>query len=325
MSTDEAYAAFKAIRFADSGGEPICPECACDTIYALKRGGVFRCKACVKEFTLTSGTIFASRKMSLRDILTAIALFVNGVDGVAALRLSRELNCDYKTAFVLEHKLREVLGAMRAQHKLTGVVEIDGAWVGGHIKPMNIGNKREDRRKQNNGKRRSVVTMRERGRGGRSLSFVFKGENESIATVLAHVHESAMVITDEGTHWNVLAGYFDTRQVNHSKEYSQRNGVHTNIVESFNSRLRRLERGVHHRISGSYLQNYADEVGWREDYRRSSNGQQFAMIVGAAARQPISRNWKGYWQRRGPRLTSPLPPHGPPRPSSNVVAFRPRS
>ena len=331
MSEAEAEATFRAVRFADNGGEPYCPEekCDCAPAYEFRNSKdskrkLFKCKACGKQFTLTSRTIFASHKMSFRDILYAIAVLVNGVNGVSALRLSREMNCAYKTAFVLAHKLREVFGAMAATEMLTGVVEIDGVWVGGHIKPENIGAQRVDRRKKDNGKRRSVVNIRERGRGGRSLSFVFQNESEAIDTILKHVHPSATVVTDEGAHWGVLHAKFDhVHHINHSKEWSQRNGVHTNTVESLNSRLRRNERGVHHHISGRYLQAYANEVAWREDFRRSSNGLQFMMLLGAAARQPISRDLKGYWQRRGPR-----PPKAvrtwTPRPEPIVVDFRPR-
>jgi hypothetical protein len=74
---------------------------------------IFKCKGCEKQFSLTSRTIFADRKMSYSDIIGAIAIFVNGVNGHAALRITRDLGCSYKTAFVLEHKLREVFRAIR--------------------------------------------------------------------------------------------------------------------------------------------------------------------------------------------------------------------
>ncbi len=59
------------------------------------------------------GTIFASRKMAFTDLLAAICIFVNGAKGIAALQLSRDLDCQYKTAFVLSHKLRDALAAER--------------------------------------------------------------------------------------------------------------------------------------------------------------------------------------------------------------------
>lgn len=49
--------------------------------------------------------------MALRDILAAIAIFVNGAKGHSALQLSRDLDCQYKTAFVLAHKMRQPMTA----------------------------------------------------------------------------------------------------------------------------------------------------------------------------------------------------------------------
>ncbi len=83
------------------------PACDDTEHYDLKSRPVRKCKACTKQFRLTPGTIFHSRKLSLRDILGAIAIFTNGAKGYSALQLSRDLGCDYKAAFVLLHKLRE--------------------------------------------------------------------------------------------------------------------------------------------------------------------------------------------------------------------------
>ena len=95
--------------------------------------------------------------------------------GVSALQLGRDLNIQYKSAFVLAHKLREVIGSQQMQGTLSGVVEIDGAYVGGTVKQEN----RKDRRllEQQTGKRQSVVVARERG--GRTLPFVFVQETIS--------------------------------------------------------------------------------------------------------------------------------------------------
>jgi transposase-like protein len=298
MSDDEAHASFRAVRFAETEGKPACPRCPGVTaVYEYEARRIFKCKVCNHQFSLTSGTIFANRKMAVRDILMAIAVFVNGANGHSALRLSRDLKCNYRTAFVLAHKLREVLGAQQATHKLTGIVEIDGMYTGGHIKKSNLVKNRKDRR-GTHPKRQAIVSMRERRKGGRTLSFVFRGEHEAIATILGHVHESAKIRADEAKHWKVLNGYFDDfKQVNHTADGYSIKGVHTNWVESFNGRIRRAIKGVHHRIAGAHLQGYADEFAWREDHRRISNGAAFGLIVKGAATHPISRNWSGYWQR----------------------------
>jgi hypothetical protein len=87
------------------------------------------------------------------------------------------------------------------------------------------------------------------------------------------------------------------RRINHSVCYSDGQAC-TNQAESFFSRLRRAELGTHHHIRDAYLGAYAAEMAWREDHRRESNGAQFIGIAKSAAQHPVSRQWKGYWQRR---------------------------
>src|ERR1700726_1484922 len=128
MSDDQAFEAFKAIRWANNDGAPVCPKCGGYVVWEFRARRIFKCKACNGQFSVTSGTIFASRKMAIRDILGAIAIFVNGAKGHSALQLSRDLDCQYKTAFVLAHKIREAM-ASDASEKVGGAnktVEIDG-------------------------------------------------------------------------------------------------------------------------------------------------------------------------------------------------------
>ena len=87
-----------------------------------------------------------------------------------------------------------------------------------------------------------------------------------------------------------------TRRVNHSVCFMD-GGVCTNQAESYFSRLRRAEIGTHHHIAGPYLAAYANEMSWREDHRRGSNGGQAAFVAGMAMTSKVSRMWAGYWQR----------------------------
>src|SRR5882762_6047552 len=144
LSDDEAFEAFKAVRWSDNGGQPYCPKCGCTAIYQYSARRIFKCKGCEAQFSATSGTIFASRKLALRDILGAIAIFVNGAKGHSALQLSRDLDCQYKTAFVLSHKIREAMASEMYGQKLDGIVEIDGAYFGGYVKPENYKVDRKD-------------------------------------------------------------------------------------------------------------------------------------------------------------------------------------
>ena len=70
------------------------------------------------QFSATSGTILASRKLSFVDLLAAICLVANAAKGVSALQLARDIGCNPKSAFVLAHKIREALAARdRDRHR----------------------------------------------------------------------------------------------------------------------------------------------------------------------------------------------------------------
>ena len=284
------------IRWAATEGAPICPRCECAAVYKYETRKLWKCKACNHQFSVTSGTIFASRKLPIRTYLLAIAIFANGAKGHSALQLSRDLDVQYKTSFVLAHKLREALAAEHAEMSMEGEVEVDGAYFGGHVKPANFKENRRDRRLAENqtGKRRVVVVMRERN--GRTLPFVFRSEGESIHTIAARVKLGSTVYADEAASWDVLHTRYLTKRINHQQAYSTEEAC-TNQAESFFSRLRRAEIGTHHHISGRYLAAYAAEMAWREDHRRISNGEQYLTIANVALIHPVSRQWKGYWQR----------------------------
>lgn len=295
MSDDEAHASFVAIRFADNGGEAFCPRCECTAVYSYAARRIWKCKACGHQFSVTSGTIFASRKLAIRDYLAAIAIFVNAVKGISALQLGRDLNVQAKTAFVLAHKLREAIGAQPVG-RLSGEVEVDGAYVGGHIRQENAKEDRKDRRlgENQNPKRQVVVIARQRG--GRTVPFVTPTEAAAVPAILATVMPGSIVHADEAAGWDRLHAHYEMRRINHSVAFS-RDGACTNQAESFFSRLRRAELGQHHHISGKYLLSYAREMAFREDNRRLPNGSLHGLVTAAALGHPVSRVWKGYWQR----------------------------
>jgi transposase-like protein len=294
MSDDDAHARFQAIRWADNGGEPFCPRCEFTGIYSYASRRIWKCKGCGHQFSVTSGTIFSSRKLPVRDYLAAICIFVNAVKGVSALQMGRDLHIQYKSAFVLCHKLREAVGVVQNQGELSGVVEIDGAYVGGHVRQENDKAKRTDRRLEVPAKRQSVVVARERG--GRTLVTVVAKEADGAPFVRRHVAPGSVVHADEASGWDRLHAHYEMRRINHSLSYSK-DGACTNQAESFFSRLRRAELGQHHHISGKYLLSYAVEMAWREDNRRQANGVLHEAATGAALAHPVSRTWAGYWQR----------------------------
>jgi transposase-like protein len=302
MSDREAENVFARLRWPEMEGKPICPRCGCRTCYDCRRSAHqprWRCKACGSDFSMTSGTLFACHKLPLKHYLMAIAVFCNEVKGKSMIAFARDLDVQYKTAFVLAHKLREAMASSTHVLRLGGegrTAEIDGAYFGGHIRPENLAADRLDRRLAENrlGKRQVVVAMRERG--GRTLAQVFAAEADAVATIRLRVAKGTTIHADESSAWDPLHGSFVMRRINHQIGYSI-NAACTNGAESYFSRLRRGEVGHHHHIAGVYLARYAQEAAWREDFRRVSNGAQVHRVVELAMQCKPSVDFRGYWQR----------------------------
>jgi transposase-like protein len=302
MTEMEAEIAFRKIRWHDTNGEAVCSHCGGLDAYSARRpSGLlrFRCKQCKKDFTITSGTLFAAHKAPLRVYLAAIAVSMNEVKGKNALALSRDLGMSHKACWIMLHKLREGMAAEFRGRKVGGkdkVAEVDGAYFGGYVRPANLKENRIDRRKASNqtGKRQSVVIVRERN--GNSIPAVFKSEGAALAWIKSRVEIGTVVNADEASGWNDLASKFEMKRINHQEAYSL-DGACTNQAESYFSRLRRAEMGHHHHVSGPYLLRYAQESAWREDARRSDNGMQVRRVAQLALASKPSVDFAGYYQR----------------------------
>ena len=303
--TDEAaFEFFRQSRWGDSG-EVTCPCCgSVARHYFLSTRRQWRCRDCKHTFSVTSGTLFAFHKLPLKIYLAAVAIYCNAVKGMSALQLSRDLDVQYKTAFVLSHKIRESLMAQRDESELDGEVEMDGAYVNGHVRPANKKVDRVDRRLAENQKpsKRCVFVMRSRDKAGRgakrTLTFVMKQENQADVKHLAgrFITKGTVIYADEASAYDTLHGHYDTRRVNHQIEYRSDTGANSNQAESFFSRFRRMQYGQVHKFGNQYLDNYANEAAYREDNRRMSNGVMFMDIVDKCAGSRVSRDFCGYWQ-----------------------------
>lgn len=302
LSDADAETAMRNIRWPETNGAPVCPHCGSSKSYECRRSSGalrFRCKDCGKDFSITSGTLFASHKLPLRGYLAAIAIFVNEVKGKSMLAMSRDLGLSYKSAFVLAHKLREAMAEeLRGRQIGDDVAEasVDGAYFGGHIRPANLAEDRIDRRlaKHQTGKRKVVVVLREHG--GETLPGVFKSESEALDWIKRRVEKGTVLHADEASSWNSLHARYEMKRIDHQKAYSL-DGACTNWAESYFARLRRGEFGHHHHISGAYLIRYAQEAAFREDHRRVANGDQLKRVVSLALGRKKSVDFCGYWQR----------------------------
>jgi hypothetical protein len=196
--------------------------------------------------------------------------------------------------FVLLHKLREAMGTEVHAHEIGGpgkIVEIDGMELGDEERETNKRPIRAPRKPQN---KRIVGVIYERR--GPVRPFALEREDELVPKVIEHVLPGTLVLSDEAGHWRRgLRGRFRMKQVKHRQNFKGKDGTHINNAESYNSRLERSYRGIHHQMSKRRQQAYADEMAWRENYRRRPNGDQWAALTAAVATHLPSQTWTGYW------------------------------
>lgn len=310
---DQARALFSKIRWGSSN-EQTCPHCGVHRehryVHLQRR---WRCRECYEPFSVTSGTVFSSHKISLKLILAAMLLYVNAAKGMSALQLSRDLDVQYKTAFVLFHKVRETLFKTRETDLLKGEVEVDGGYMHTYVRPKNKKSERPDLRlDENKNKEKCVILVlrqrhqnilkgKRRGSGFgavRTRTFIIESENEKDiwAIMKANVDPSAHIFTDEHQAYTLLGARYEHSVVSHAQEYRADDGANENQAESYFARLRRFCMGQLHHLKRKHLDVYANEVAFREDWRRESNGASLYEIVRRCLNVPPSSDWAKYWQ-----------------------------
>ena len=110
-----------------------CPDCEGRAHCIVLRGVrlLYQCNACRKQTSVTAGTIFASTKLPLRLWFRAMYLLTQSKTGISSMELSRRLGVTQTTAWMLKHKLAQVMIERNAARRLKGGVQMDDAYIGG--------------------------------------------------------------------------------------------------------------------------------------------------------------------------------------------------
>lgn len=110
-----------------------CPDCGDHRHTTFIRSGrrYWQCYRCRMQTTAISGTIFQATKLPLTHWFLAMHLLTQAKNNVSALELKRHLGVRYKTAWLMKHKLLQVMAEREDRRVLDGRVEIDDAYLGG--------------------------------------------------------------------------------------------------------------------------------------------------------------------------------------------------
>ena len=108
-----------------------CPHCDGEHTTRMRKSNYHQCnnKACRKQFTVRTGTIFQRSHIPLHKWLYAMYLLETARKGISSMQLSKELGITQKSAWFLLHRLREAMDIEATP--LKGEVEIDESYFGG--------------------------------------------------------------------------------------------------------------------------------------------------------------------------------------------------
>ena len=141
LTEEDAFHLLKTHRWGNPNNvrDVCCPHCGIrHEAYFLPSRKRWCCKHCKRHFYITTNTAFAFHKVDLVDILAVILMMVNSSKGISAIDVSRNLNLNYKTAFVLCGKVREALFKTRDLSPLSGEVHEDGMLINFTLRPTNF-------------------------------------------------------------------------------------------------------------------------------------------------------------------------------------------
>lgn len=249
---------------------PFCPRCGgFDRITPVKggRAGLRRCGPCKREFTVTVGTLFERSHVKLHKWFQAAHLLASSKKGISAHQLHRTLKVTYKTAWFMEHRLREAMRELNLSAPMGGegkTVEIDEAYIGGKEK-----NKHASKRKHvgTGGAGKEIAfSLVERGGKVRSHHIATVNATTLKPILEAQIHADTAVYSDMGG--SRSATMFEKHgMVNHGIGEYVRGEVHTNTVEGFFSILKRGITGTYHHVSPQHLKRYLAEFDFRYNER----------------------------------------------------------
>jgi transposase-like protein len=249
------------------------------------RNGLWQCRGCRSQFTVTVGTVFEDSHIPLHRWLLVAYLMCSSKKGMSAHQIHRMLGISYKTVWFMCHRLRFAMTQHGMIEKLRGVVEIDEVYIG----PKEKGFGNPGRPSPERSKKRPVVSLMERHNGHSKVrSFPMERVTlDNIKPIMReHVEVGTRIQTDEATVYHFIHDEFPDHDVvtHKKKEYSRReNGRHitTNTVEGFFGLVKRGVFGTYHHWGRGYLQQYLNEFDFRYNYRKVSDSERTILALRA--------------------------------------------
>jgi transposase len=250
-----------------------CPKCQKITpFYKITNRMSYACGVCRTHVYPLVGTIFQKSTTPLRIWFYVIWAMTKTRSGVSARTIMRETGVTYKCAFRMCHQIRKLMAD--DGEPFEGKVEADETYVGGK------GNNKRYVPDFRTKEKEVLMGILQRGGKIHLRHIPDSGKWTMVQQVQANLKTDAIIYTDQHPSYRDLYKYgYHHSSVNHKKEYVIKGtDIHTNSIEGFWSILKRGVTGVYTHVSPKYLQNYADEYGFRYGNRKIGDGMFYELL-----------------------------------------------
>ncbi|MDE2466471.1 MAG: IS1595 family transposase, partial [Alphaproteobacteria bacterium] len=239
------------------------------------RPGLWKCKDCRTQFSVTVGTVFERSKIPLNKWLMAVHLMCASKKAISSHQIHRMLGVTYKSAWFMTHRIREAMTSENGGLLGTGggTVEVDETYWG------NNGKQRKGARGYQH--KMKIVSLVERD--GEKRSMVVKAVTGKTLREVLHknVCKSAHLMTDEHAGYTKAGREYASHGVTRHSAGQYVDGInHSNTVESSFSLLKRGLVGTFHHVGEQHLQRYCTEFDFRWNHRKVCDADRASFLLG---------------------------------------------
>jgi transposase-like protein len=240
----------------------ICPRCGKTEYYYLGKYARYQCVNCDYQVSLTAGTIMHKTHLPLSKWFIAIYLVSTDKRGCSASTIQLHIHVNYKTAWLMLHKIRHAMGKRDEDYLLSGIVQLDETFFGG------------PNGKQGRGTYKSpafVGVSTEITQDGEiipmfgKIQITSKTNNETARQFMADfIEKSSTVVTDCFSIYNTFPEEYEHIKFKSDSPEGQKA---LEWLHVFISNTKAFIQGTYHGLSDRHLQVYMDEYCYRFNRR----------------------------------------------------------